>query len=88
MYHVTISPTAAKQLRKLPTNDGDRIRRGLRVLSVDPTTPRSGADIHLLHGEVRWKYRLRIGAFRIVYSVEGESVFVYEVFRRGRGRSE
>jgi len=85
MYHVTVSPTAAKQLRKLPTNDGDRIRRGLRFLSEDPTTSRSGADIHLLRGEVRWKYRLRIGAFRIVYAVEGEEVYVYEVFRRGRG---
>ena len=85
MFHVLVSPTAQKQLRKLPLNDGERVRRGLRALTEDPTTPRVGADIRTLGGAIRRKFRLRVGPFRIIFAVEGNEVYVYEVFRRGRG---
>jgi len=49
-----------------------RVRQGLTALGEDPFTPRSGADIKPIQQTVPKKYRLRIGEFRIIYSIEKE----------------
>lgn len=84
-FRVTVSETAARQLKKLPPDDRDRIVRGLQVLRDDPYRPRAKADIRPIEGTEPRKYRLRIGAYRAVYAVVGDEVKVIEVFARGRG---
>jgi len=84
-FRVTLSETAARQLRKVPRDVQSRIVRGLKVLEDDPFRPRPKADIRLLGGTVPPKYRLRIGDYRAVYAVVGHEVKVIEVFVRGRG---
>ena len=87
MYQVLISKTFQKQFHSLSLEDQQRVRHGLPVLQEDPFTPRSGADIKLIQQTVPKKYRLRIGEFRIIYSIETDKVLIIEVFRRGQGYS-
>ena len=84
-YRVTLSETAARQLRTLEKVDRERIVRGLRVLEENPVRPRPKADIRPLEGTDPKKYRLRVGDYRAVYAVVGSEVKVIEVFARGRG---
>jgi len=82
-FRVTLSETAARQLRKLPREQGNRIPGALRVLEQNPFRPRPRADIRIIEGTVPRKYRIRIGDYRAVYAVLGTEVI--EVFLRGRG---
>jgi len=84
-FRVTLSETAARQLRKLPSEQRNRIVRGLRVLERDPFRPRPKADIRTIEGTDPRKYRIRIGEYRAVYAVVGRDVKILEVFTRGRG---
>ena len=49
-FRVTLSETAARQLRKLPSDQRNRVVRGLRVLEEDPFRPRPRADIRPIEG--------------------------------------
>jgi len=84
-FRVTLSETTARQLRKLPSDQRNRIVRGLRVLKEDPFRPRPKADIRPIEGTDPKKYRIRIGEYRAVYAVIGRDVKILEVFTRGRG---
>jgi len=84
-FRVTVSETAARQLRKLPKDARNRVARGLRVLEQDPFHPRPKADIRIIEGTEPKKYRLRIGDYRAVYAVIRREVRIIEVFIRGRG---
>jgi len=84
-FRVTLSETTARQLRKLPSDQRNRIVRGLRVLEEDPFRPRPKADIRPIEGTDPKKYRIRIGEYRAVYAVIGRDVKILEVFTRGRG---
>jgi mRNA interferase RelE/StbE len=87
MYRVLISKTFQKQFHSLSGEEQQRIRQGLTTLGEDPFTPRSGADIKPIQQTVPKKYRLRIGEFRIIFSIETDTVLIIEVFRRGQGYS-
>ena len=84
-WRVTLSATAARQLRKAPKDVRVRIAKGLRVLEEDPFRPRPKAGIRAIEGTDPRKYRLRIGEYRAVYAVVADEVKVLEVFVRGRG---
>jgi len=84
-FRVTVSETAARQLRKLPMEVGRRVTHGLEVLRDDPFRPRPKADILPLEGTEPRKYRLRVGEYRAVYAVAGDEVRIIEIFGRGRG---
>lgn len=84
-FRVTLSETAARQLRKVPRDVQARVAKGLRALEEDPFRSRPKADIRVIEGTEPRKYRLRIGDYRAVYAVEKDQVKVIEVFVRGRG---
>lgn len=84
-FRVTLSETAARQLRKLPADQRNRIAKALRVLEEDPFRPRLKADILDLEGTDPKKYRLRIGDYRAIYTVIRGEVKTIAVFIRGRG---
>ena len=83
-FHVTLSETAVRQLRKLSREDRRRIARALRVLEEDPFRPRPKADVRSIEGTEPRKYRIRVGNYRAVYAVVGTEVKIIEVFIRGR----
>ena len=86
-YTVLKGQTFDRALSKLPRDIQSRIAKGLRVLEDDPFKPRSGADIKMLEGGRFPKLRLRIGDYRIVYTVAEEHIVkLLDVWHRGRDR--
>ena len=86
-YRVMVHPDAKKVLGGLPKDRRQKILEALRRLAEDPVTPRPKMDIRKLKGPTgrRDLYRLRVGDFRVLYDVERDTVWVTEIFRRGRG---
>lgn len=84
-FRVLVSETASQYLERLAEPERQRVVEGLRILQERPRKRRAGADIRKLAGTSPSKYRLRIGPYRAVYTVEGQAVKVIDVFRRGRG---
>ena len=70
-YRVEIVQSAERRLRKLPRQDQKRVSRAMLDLADDPfprgTRKLSGYD------DV---YRLRVGRYRILYSVSGARLIV------------
>jgi len=84
MYNVLVSRSFEKQFHAQNEDIQQRIRHALEGLASDPFTPRSGMDIKPLAATSPKKYRLRIGEYRIVFTVEESRVRVIELFIRGR----
>jgi len=70
-YKVEISRTAERQLRKLGAADRRRVVHALVELADDPHPPGS----RKLSGYTD-VFRIRVGLFRVLYSVEGRTLIV------------
>ena len=81
-YEVLLSETASKQLKNLPINMQERVRKALSELREDPFRRRPKADIKRLIGPNRSYYRLRVGDYRAMYVVEGTKVMVAKILPR------
>ncbi len=86
-FDIRLHPNAVKFLKELDKDTGYRIKSALRNLENDPFRKRPKADIKKLEGTKGREdlYRLRIGDYRVVYAVEGNTVWVTEIFLRGKG---
>lgn len=80
MHRVELLPTAARVLAKLDTRAQRRIARRIDALSVEPRPV--GAQ-KLRGADDIW--RIRVGDFRILYSVDDERLLVL-VIRIGHRR--
>jgi mRNA interferase RelE/StbE len=69
-YSLLFKESVAKDLRRIPRQDVQRILERIGQLAEDPRPP--GA--RKLSGEE--KYRLRIGMYRVLYTVEDTIVIV------------
>lgn len=78
-YAVALTPTAARQLRKLDPPTRRRIQAVIETLAVEPRPP--GAV--QLSGSTDW--RVRTGAYRIIYEVQ-DGVLVVLVLALGHRR--
>ena len=72
-YRVFIKPSAAKELEAVDAKkDRQRIVAGIRSLAEDPRPP--GCEKLVGAGD---RYRIRVGRYRVIYSVgDGELVVV------------
>jgi len=79
-YKVELRPAARKQLDRITSKDRARILRRLTTLAEDPrpagVTPLVGADD---------LWRIRIGDYRVIYSIDGDLLIV-TVVRVGHRR--
>jgi mRNA interferase RelE/StbE len=67
-YRVTLSPIAARQLRKFDPQIRRRIQGAIELLAHNPRPP---AATQLIGGAGEW--RVRTGDYRIIYEInEGE----------------
>jgi mRNA interferase RelE/StbE len=85
LYELRVRPSVAKDLRSVPKADVKRNLARMQALREDPRAPGceklSGAEV----------YRLRQGAYRIVYEIHDDAIVVEvirvghrgEVYRRG-----
>ena len=84
-YTILVSKTFQKQFHSSENNVQERIISALKTLEDDPFHSRSGTDIKKLSHTEPTKYRLRVGNYRIIYTVEEKTIKVIEVFKRERG---
>ena len=79
-YRVLIKPSAVREIEAIPQKrHRQRIVSRIRALASDPRPP----GCEKLTGQDR--YRIRQGAYRIVYSVEDDALVVYVVKVAQRG---
>jgi len=69
-YKVFFKKSALKELEAIPKKDLKRILAAIEALSVDPRPPQSKK---LAAAE---KYRLRQGAYRVLYTIEDDKLVV------------
>ncbi len=72
-YRIEIKKSAAKELKKIQERDQERIIERIRSLAQDPRPPGSKK----LSGEE--KYRIRQGAYRILYQIFDDIILVVVV---------
>jgi mRNA interferase RelE/StbE len=75
-YELVISDEARVQLRSLPKALRRSIGHRLDLLQDDLT-----GNVKKLSAQEK-KYRLRVGAYRILFQLEGPTIFVYAVKHR------
>ncbi|MEE9341703.1 MAG: type II toxin-antitoxin system RelE/ParE family toxin [Thermoplasmata archaeon] len=75
-YEVLVSQTARKQLEALDKGTRARIKRALR--NIDP----SRSTVKRLKGPKRDYFRLRVGEYRVIFTVEGKRVLVVRILHR------
>lgn len=76
-YKVLVSKHAAKQLASLDKNTRARIKKSLRPLNG------SGGGVRQLQRSKPPAYsRLRVGDYRIIFTVDEKSVIVTEIMHR------
>lgn len=75
-YEVLVSETARKQLEALDKETRARIKRALR--NIDP----SRSTVKRLKGPKRDYFRLCVGEYRVMFTVEGKRVHVAKILHR------
>lgn len=76
---IQYKPNARKGLRKLPPKDAEKIMDALESIARNET---KSLDVKPLTG--RDGYRLRIGKWRAIYEVEGDTLTVLDIGPRGQ----
>lgn len=76
MYRLEYTRGALKTLKAMPRNVADTVRAKLAALAADPFAPNNNAT--RLQG--RDDYRLRVGDWRVIYSVH-EQVLTIDVLK-------
>lgn len=71
---VQITKTAIKDLKKIAIPTRERILNAINKLP--------SGDVKRLRGYLTY-YRLRVGNYRIIYSVENDTIIVFAVLPRG-----
>lgn len=78
-YSILFRRSVLKDLEVVPKKDVQRIMEAIRALAVDPRPPQS----QKLSG--REQYRLRQGAYRILYAIQ-DDVLIVTVVKVGHRR--
>lgn len=80
MYQIIIKKKAKKFIDKLPMNEK---RRVVAAISILP----DGTDIKAVQGKNnKGLYRLRVGEYRIIFSVDQGELIVYVIDAGSRGQ--
>ena len=79
-YRVSYSSQAARELSHLPRETQQRIRKAVDDLATGPRPP----GCKKLEGEM---YRIRVGSYRVIYSISDEALFVLVLRIGHRGQN-
>ncbi|MDP2845471.1 MAG: type II toxin-antitoxin system RelE/ParE family toxin [Candidatus Methanoperedens sp.] len=72
-YEVLIDERVEKDLEKIPKHVVEKFLKLLDEFEKNPIRPRSGFDVKPMEGYPGNTYRLRIGKYRVLYSVDNEA---------------
>ncbi|HEX9698478.1 MAG TPA: type II toxin-antitoxin system RelE/ParE family toxin [Acidobacteriota bacterium] len=81
MKRLVYSREALRVLRRMPTNTAKRIRAKMRQYAAAPAE--LARNVSGLKGEPGY-YRLRVGAWRVVFREDARTVAVIRIAPRGR----
>jgi mRNA-degrading endonuclease RelE of RelBE toxin-antitoxin system len=86
-FRVELSRGAARELRRLPTGERERIADALRGEAArlgDPDRGRGGNSVKTIRGQRDEFHRLRVGTWRVMFEVDREAraLFVLGVVAR------
>lgn len=84
-FKIFIHREAVKVIRDLDRKTRKRIKDNVNALKEDPYKRRSGADIRKLADTNPVLYRLRVGDYRVIYAVEGDTIQITDIFHRSKG---
>ena len=80
-YQVLFSKVAAKELRRLPNEIIERVITKAKELENEPRPP----GCKKLVGEKEDLWRIRIGDYRIIYSID-DTIYIVDIRRIGHRR--
>lgn len=81
-YSIEFDKNAFKYLQKLDKSTRTRIVHSLQILSENPFN--SELDIKRMQGAID-EFRLRVGSYRIVYSLENDKLLIFVIKIGSRG---
>ncbi|HLE26055.1 MAG TPA: type II toxin-antitoxin system RelE/ParE family toxin [Thermodesulfobacteriota bacterium] len=83
-WKIEVKPTAEKYYRKLNKPTKKRIKEALRKLE-ESNNPLFHENVRALTGELKGDYRLRVGDWRIMFTLDRERkvIYVYAILPRG-----
>ena len=86
-FVIKLHPDVGKFLKKLDSDTSKRIKSALKALGDDPYNNKSKCDIKKLKGTKGRHnlYRLRIGNYRAIYSIENNTIWITEIIPREKG---
>jgi mRNA-degrading endonuclease RelE of RelBE toxin-antitoxin system len=84
-YSVLVSKTFQQKFQQLQKKFQNQIRKSLKEFQIDSYTSRSNCDIKSLIETRPKKYRLRVGNYRAIYTIENKEVKVIDLIKRGVG---
>lgn len=79
-FEIQVRPAAVRALRRIDRQDQARIRGAIALLAADPRPPGAKA----LRG--RDGFRIRVGNYRIIYTIEDDRLLVVVVVTLGHRR--
>ena len=83
-FEILIHPKASKKINSLPANVKEHIKQKLKEFSQDPFA----FDVKkLIDAGKHPKYRVRIGDYRIIFTIDYESktIYILRFFHRKEG---
>ncbi|WP_104129410.1 type II toxin-antitoxin system RelE/ParE family toxin [Cryobacterium sp. N21] len=78
-YRIELRPAAVKALRRIDPQDRGRVQGAIALLGEDPRPPGARAL------QVRDGYRVRVGSYRIIYTIRNDILVVVVVTVGHRG---
>jgi mRNA interferase RelE/StbE len=81
MYRLVFTKKAEKFLRRLPRNEAKRIREKLVLLAENPYA----ANNNVTAMQNRPGYRLRIGDWRVIFTIQDEELIILVLKVGSRG---
>ena len=82
MYRITFSKRADKALRRIPRNIALIIRKKIKELAKNPHRMRNVKQLTNHPG-----YRLRVGDWRIIYTVNDNELLIHVINVKTRGEA-
>jgi len=81
---VEVKPTAEKYYLKLDKRTRARVRKALENLEASDE-PSTASNVRVLTGKLLGDYRLRVGKWRILFSLDRPQkiIYVYAILPRG-----
>lgn len=75
-YNVQFKPAATKDIKSVPARTQSRILTRIEAMSDDLK-----GDVKRLTTFTR-EYRLRVGDYRVLFEIEGQSIIIYRIRHR------